>query len=373
MHLPHQALHFLKNRELDELYASFAIRSFAISMIGIFIPIYLLQLDYSLSSVLLFYAMSHGVHALFLIPSARIAARFGFKHSIFFSTPILIALFLLLFTLDHYQWPLYFLALLLGISNSLFWVGYHVDFAKFSDHDHRGEEVGIARITSLGFQVLGPLAGGLILTFLGFGPLFILASLVLFLSALPLFMSGDIHEPMAFSVRGVFRGEKIRDFFASLGYGIEGGAMMVIWPIFIFSSILHSFTAVGSVFSLSLFVSMVSLFVVGKFSDVKRRFVLRVGSFLSAAAWALRVFVKTSAQVFAVDSFYGLARSFTVVPFVALSYDKANEGNIVKFIVFKETGVQLGKVLLFVLIAIISDFTTAFVLSSGASLLFLLF
>jgi len=54
MHEHHNFLHFLKNRELNELYATMAIKSFSISLIGIFIPIYLLNLGYTLQSVFSF-------------------------------------------------------------------------------------------------------------------------------------------------------------------------------------------------------------------------------------------------------------------------------------------------------------------------------
>jgi len=76
MHHHNHFLHFLHNRELNELYASIALRSFALSMIGIFIPIYLLQEGYSLASVLIFFAVVTGIHAFGVFPAAKFSSRF---------------------------------------------------------------------------------------------------------------------------------------------------------------------------------------------------------------------------------------------------------------------------------------------------------
>ena len=101
----HRLLHFLRNRELNELYASIAIRSFALSMINIFIPIYLLNLDYSLKQVLIFFVFLTGTHAVTSIHAGKISSKFGFKHAILFSVPLLLIFYLMLYSLEilYYQ------------------------------------------------------------------------------------------------------------------------------------------------------------------------------------------------------------------------------------------------------------------------------
>lgn len=366
-------LHFLRNRELDELYASVAIRSFAMSMINIFIPIYLLKLNYSLPSVLLFYAILNLVHALFVIPAAKISSKFGFKHSILFSIPLLLFFYILLYTLEMYQWPLYLLAIIFGINNSLFWVGYHTDFARFSKMKYRGEEIGFVKIFSSIFSVAGPLIGGLILAFTSFKFLYIIVSLLLFISAIPLFFSRDIHNPTNFSIKQIFTDQKIKDYLAFIGHGIESGVGATIWPIFIFFSILNSFASLGFITTLSLFFSLIFMFIIGRFSDVRRRLVLRLGGIFNAIIWGIKTIVTTSFQVFVIDSFYGITRTMREVPFDALSYDKANKRNIVEFIVFREIVIQTGRVILFISMMFIADFVTGFIFGGGASLLYLLF
>ncbi|HEC66749.1 MAG TPA: MFS transporter [bacterium] len=373
MHKPHHHLHFLRNKELNELYISVAIKSFALSMISIFIPIFLLKLDYSLVNVLIFYAILNATHLLFTIPAAKISSKYGFKHSIFFSIPILIIFYLALYTLEQIHWPIYLLAVVFGISNALYWIGYHIDFSKFSDKEDRSKEIGIAKVASSVFQVLGPIVGGLILTFIGFHAVFITVSVLLVASAIPLFFSKDVHQPFNFSVKEIFRGQKIKDTLTFIGHGIESGVSSVIWPIFIFFTILNNFTTLGLISSLSLLFSLFFVFIVGKFSDVRRRPVLKIGVFLNTIIWGIRFFVKTTFQVFIVDSFYGVSQTLISIPFDALSYDKANKSNIVKFILFREIVIQAGRVVLFLIMTVFATLTVSFLFGGAGSILYLFF
>ena len=84
--------------------------------------------------------------------------------------------------------------------------------------------------------------------------------------------------------------------------------------------------------SLSILFSLVFVFIVAKFSDIHRKLVLKIGAILNTVMWGIRFFVKTTFQVFTVDSFYGISQTLISIPYDALSYDKANKSNIVKFI-----------------------------------------
>lgn len=361
--------HFLRNRELNEIYASVAIRSFALSMISVFIPIYLLNLGYPLRVVFIFFAVVTGVHALFAIPASRISSRYGFKHSIFFSVPLLILFFIMLFTLELYNWSLPFIAVIFGLSKALFWTGYHVDFSKFSKKKSRGEEIGFSKILSSVFSMLGPLIGGLILVYVSFKLLFVVVSLLLLVSTFPLFFSRDIHDPINFSVKQIFKDQTFKEYLAHFGYGVEKAVMAVVWPIFIFTAILNNLTSLGFVTSLSMFSSLVFIFVIGKFSDKNRRLVLRLGAFFNAVIWGIKTLAKTALHVFTLDFFHGITRTAISIPFDAIDYDKANRKNIVETIVFREMFLNMSSMLLFIFLIFVSDYIVSFIVGAGSSLL----
>lgn len=373
MHRHRHILHFLRNRELNELYISIAIRIFALSMIGVFVPIYLMNLGHTFASVMLFYAVLCSTHVLCVFPAAKFSSRFGFKHTILFSIPFLILFYAMLYTIEQYMWPLYVLGLLFGINNAFFWIGYHMDFARFSDRGSRGEEVGLAKIAFSLFSVAGPLAGGLILEFTGFSILFILVSVSLILSVTPLFFSHDVHEKMEFPLRSVFSGQSIRDFISYLGRGMEHSSGVVVWPVFIFFFIFNDYLALGFVSSLSLLFSLFFAFVVGRFSDIDSRLILRLGGLFNAAVWALRAIVRLPLHVYITDSLYGMSQSAVQIPFDALNYDKANMENRLRTIMFREISINMGGFLLYLIMFLAGSFILGFTIAGGASLLYLLF
>jgi MFS family permease len=333
-----------------------AIRAFALSLVGIFVPVYLYQQGYSFTSIFLFYGLLSLVHALFALPAAKISSNLGAKHSMLISMPFLIIFLLLLYSLEDFNWPLPLLSAFAGISTSLFWLSYHIDFAKFSSKKHRGKQIGASTIITSIFSVFGPLAGALILTFTGFKFLFLIVSVLLLGSIIPLFMSREIHEPAPFSLKGFFRGQKIRDIVGFVGHGVENKLGFVVWPLFIFIFIFgEKYLSLGLVTSLALGVSLISTFIILRFSDISRRVVLKIGTVFNSFVWVAKSFVVTPIQVFITDAFYGASQPPMQVPFDALNYDKARKNAIVKIILEREIYHQTGAFLLFMALMFLTD------------------
>ena len=371
---PHQHLHFLVNRELNELYITVAIRSFALAMITIFIPIYLLNIGYPLPTVLIFFAIASLTQVVFTMPAASIAAKYGFKHAIFFSTPLLILFYLLLYTQGHVFWILPLLAVIAGISNSLFWLSYHVDFSLFSDKKKRAQEVSFAKVSSLIFHVLGPIVGGFLVVLLGFQFLFVLVSILLLLSVIPLFFSKDVQTTKRYSIKDVFRGQTKRNFFTFFGCGIDTGVFLVFWPLVVFFAVYkNSYTGLGMISSLGLFAAMVWILIIGRIGNKYQRFMLRIGGVANSVVWMLKTIFLGPIQMLILHPLHGIAQATIAVPFQAITYDKANKSKILKFIMFREMTIHMGRVFLFLVMAMVTWLVGSFVLGAGASLLYLLF
>ncbi|MBU1975918.1 MAG: MFS transporter [Nanoarchaeota archaeon] len=368
MHL----FNLIKNKQLGEMYMSIAIRSLARSMIHIFIPIYLLNIGYSLFTVLFFYALMNFCHAAFVLASGKVASRFGFKHTILLSLPFSMLFYFMLYTLPQFNWSLGLIAVIFGFQNSLYWTAYHLNLVKFSDKKMRGSEVGFARVISQIVQVAGPFLGGLLLTVAGFKPLFLYVAALFFASAIPLFMSKEVHDPIHFRVHKLLKGQSVKDGITYIGCGIETGMQMVVWPVFIYFTVLKNFATLGFVSSLTILFSIIASLVVGRYTDVNRRILLRIGSVLNAVVWIFRTIVKTTLQVFMIDSVAGIVQTMIHVPFNAISYDKADRLGLIKAIVFREITIQVGRVILFVTLAYFANLIYGFVFG-GASLLYFFF
>ncbi|KKL69578.1 hypothetical protein LCGC14_2113560, partial [marine sediment metagenome] len=278
------------------------------------------------------------------------------KHSMLISIPFLIIFLLLLYSLEDFRWPLPLLSVFVGIGTSLFWISYHVDFAKFSDRKNRGKQIGLSKIAMSIFSVLGPIVGAVILTFEGFKILFIITSVLLIGSVVPLFMSRELHEPASFSLKGFFKGQKIKDVLSYLGHGIENKLGLVVWPLFIFIFILdEKYISLGLVSSLALSIALISTLVVGKFSDISRKVMLKFGSVFNALVWVAKSFIVTPIQLFVAEAFYGASQTTMHIPFDAINYDKAKKKAIIKTILEREMYHQIGAALLFLVLIFLTD------------------
>ncbi|MEA3249929.1 MAG: hypothetical protein U9Q03_06295, partial [Patescibacteria group bacterium] len=91
------ALH--PSQEVKEMFQATAMRSLAVSMVGIFEPIYLYKLGYSIPSILFFYVVVYVVFVVVLPLGGRICRKHGYEHTMLFSSPFLVLFYLSLFAI----------------------------------------------------------------------------------------------------------------------------------------------------------------------------------------------------------------------------------------------------------------------------------
>jgi MFS family permease len=372
----HHFLHFLKNRELNELYASIGIRAFAFALTGVFIPIFLFQQGFSFTSIFLFYGLLGLFTALFSLFSVKIFSRFGLKHCMLISMPFLIAFFAMLYTLETMQWPLLALSVIYSISAALFWVPYHIDFSKFSSKKDRAKQVGYSKIAASAFAVLGPGVGGLILALSGFHILFIIVAILLLGSIVPLFLTKEVHEPLEFSLKDFFQGQKLKEVIGFMSHGAEMRLGWVVWPLFIFIFILgEKYVSLGVISSIACLSGVIFIFLAGKLSDIKRRKkVMRFGAVVNTLVWIAKSFIITPLQVIIAEIFYGASQATTHVPFDAIAYDRARKRNVPGMIIQREFYIHLGIFIMFMLLILfVNSLTEMFRYGGSISSLLRLF
>ncbi len=375
MHHNINFLWFLKKKALSELYLAITLRGLAISMVGIFIPLYLyFELAFPLKDVFVFYIITSIIFAIFTPIAAKFSSKVGFKYCILISSFFHITFFGLLFLLNKLHYSLILLAIILGISEAFFWFSFHADFAKNSDHSHRGREVSLWFAFSSVSAILGPFIGGLILSIpeLGFGWLFIFASIVLLSSAVPLFFfKEDKTRPISF--KNIFSKIKLKEAIAFIGNGMEGIAATVLWPLFIFI-IIKKYFLMGSLASIVAIFMIIFTVGVGKLTDgIKKRKIMKIGIIISTFTWLIRIFVKTISQVFTVTSIGAAGSTLTNIPFSAITYDKIKKNNLIEFLVLREIFLCFGRILVLTAMYFTSKWFVGFFMAGIGSLLHLLF
>ncbi|MCA9333041.1 hypothetical protein KDA00_04185, partial [Candidatus Saccharibacteria bacterium] len=94
--------------ELSELYVSMLFRGLAISMTGLFVPIYMLRLGYDISSIMMVVAWYFTARFVFTdFFSALTVARIGPKHTMLIGYILLSCNTAMFLTISAFNWPIW--------------------------------------------------------------------------------------------------------------------------------------------------------------------------------------------------------------------------------------------------------------------------
>lgn len=335
--------------EVRELTLSTAIREFAASAILLFEPIYLYTQGLTIAQIMFFYAVSYFFY-LFLIPlGGKFIRAHGYEHGIIFSTPFLVFYYAALYAVSFTPWALAAAVVFNGLFKMLYWAGFHADFARFgSAKGGQGREISVFAFAASLAAILGPLAGGAVLTSLGFPALFLMVSVLLIVSNFPLMLTPERFEPRTLSYpdawKRLARPENRTKVLAFFGYGEELIAMTV-WPIFMFV-IVPGFVELGAIGSIATLAGALMTLAIGRLTDESGRHrMLRVGAVLSVLTWLLRFAATTPAGVLFSHALSRSARSAVGIPLIALTYEYARSYSVTKTALFLEMSVVVGKLL----------------------------
>ena len=362
-HLPTN-LNFLQKPKADlmHLFLSGVARRVAVSLLTLFPPIYIYQIGRNLGfptgpsiiMVLLYFFLGGGVKLITFTISENLSQKIGFKHMMWASgIPFLIFIPAIIFA-SSYPYLLILAGISWGVHAGFFWWGYHGYFVKTEEKEHFGQSVGEANLLETTASVLAPIGGALITNYLGFSPLFILSAV--FLAASLIFLGKD-HEKR--QKRDIKFSEVLslikKHQYISLSYigsSAEGIIYTDIWPLFLFLFF-------GQVISLGAIVSIASLMAAG-FSVlmggwVDRQGVRRIVAFgapLTTLAWILRIVNKTFPIFVIADSIENFGARMVALPLNALTYKKAAEAEAAKAILFRETTLIIGALIVILVLMV---------------------
>lgn len=351
---------FFKNKELNHFYLAAAIMTFADSLINIFVPIYLFQLNYPIYSIIFFYFLVSLSFVIFSYPGAKIVSKIGVKHAILYSAPFLIIYYLGLRVIGDYNWLFFVLPLLLSWRMILYNYGYHLNYIVHSDRKKRGKEVSFLAAITIVVHILAPLIGGFVAFYAGFPALYIIGSVLLVVGTFPLFLSKDGYEQLKFTRKDLWKAifsKKEKGTLVSFsGYAVESVIGRTIWPIFLIT-ILATVSKTGIIITLSMVVSLLVFYFVGKITDKYNKIkLLKFGTFLYFFAWVGRVFADSTLKIFVVDSYKNIAEKVLHIPWSAKSYDLAVKRGYFRFLIGREIIFNLSRIVVMPLLILLFYF-----------------
>lgn len=363
---------FKKN--IDEIIVHNTIESFALSLISIFIPIFLYNINYSLNQIFMYYFI-YFISFSFFSFFSHYFVKLGLKKTLAFRPISLIFFFIWLYSLNNFPNTLNYLAVYNGLASAFYWVAFHCFFAVKTDDSNSLERVGVLFAFPKILTLFSPIFGGLIITYLGFNPLFFLVSIFLLISLIPLAKMKDFELDLDFELKNLFKKSFIKYIFGFIAEGIYGAVFTIIFPLFVYLY-LGKTLEVGF---LSFFISLAGIItpiLISKTCEHKTSKFIKTFSIIEGLFFLLILFTKTSLSAFLLSFVVGVFANFWLLPFYSRLYRHSRQNNsrdLLEFMTMKEIILSLARASIFLIIYLSSSFDLVFIINSFSRLLLLFF
>jgi hypothetical protein len=357
--------HYFKNSEITQMYATIALRSFAIAIIGIFIPAILLTHNYTILDVILYYLTLSALTMVVFYLATKTMAYLGVKHTMQLNIPCLLLLFYFLYTIEN-QWSIYLMAATHALSLGFFWSAFHIEFSRVTHIEKGGSEVGnLTALTEI-LAVISPLTGGIILYFYGNGAIALVSAIFTIGSAVPLLLSKDEYIKVSFNFREFMTALTPNQKIAFFSEGIRNVTAIVLWPIYI-TFVGLGVLALGSIYTIVRIIIIIMSYIIGQASDkFSPKHILRIGTIIHSGTMIVRGFLGTLGSFIAITSLSSIGYVTFNVPMQKMYYGVAKRLGPI-FIIGRELYLELGKIVMLLIVLgvylITVDFKLAAIIS----------
>ncbi|RMF55816.1 MFS transporter [Candidatus Woesearchaeota archaeon] len=368
---------FHLKHKIGYIYEHLVVQAFAISLVSIFVPIYLLTINFSLTEVMLYLLFQWGVFGLFTPLYAIILHKLGLKEVIFIRTPVLaVGLFMLSLLKTNAFLQKYYLiiSLIIGFSDSLYCLSISSLFASLIGEKKQSEKTGEFLAFPKISSILGPVCGGFIASYFGFPILFLIVVILLFTSIVPLlFIKENVDHPK-FDLEA-FKHVKIKDFLILTAYGLKGFLFFIFVPLALYFHSQNQVTLGLIVSFLSLTAALFTIYTGYLSEKFGLKKIIRVGAVFHSILFFVFAFL-TGKPLFLYISFLsGFVSVLIDVPYETYLFETAKKyRSPLKFLVFKEVSLFVGRAFLFgALILLGTSISLGFNIGGFSSLVFAFF
>ena len=345
------------SRQTKELFVSNIIINLALAMVQIFEPIYLFKLDYSIRQIALFYLAVYFLYFFALPLGAKFANKHGYEKGMFLGSVLYIPFYLSLFLITRFSFMFYIAIFFYVLQKMFYWPAFHGNFSHNSADKEEGREISSASVSSSLMFIVGPIVGGILIQYFGFPVLFIVASVLFFISNVPMLLTKEKFTKRnfrySFILKDIFKKSNLKNLFSTIGYA-EELVLMVFWPIFMMYMI-NSYEKIGVLSGISSFIMLIATLYIGRLCDRRdKKYVLRFSSFFYAFTWIAKIFARSIFPIFAFDTIAKTSKSGIDVSMRSIVYEGGresyrdskdeNNNSIMEKCVNYESGLVLGKI-----------------------------
>lgn len=251
--------------------------------------------------------------------------------------------------------------ILFGIGEVLFNTPRIFVYSQSSTHDKRGSEFAFKNITLTVTKILTPIVSGYIIATHGFEKMILLAALLMSFAILPVGLMKDYYYDFNLKSMKKWLQRKSTKELLHLNFlsqlGSSGG--MLLWIIFLFLFLNKSFDNLGALITFTSAISLVVLYIFGKFLDdhnrsksIKPIYIFYSLTFLLRGMFFIPPTIN--------DIIYRIINTMRIETSEVINYDlmtdKVSKANQDEIVVIRELGMYLGGSISVFLCAILGYF-----------------
>ena len=332
----------------------------------------------ALLGTILMYALSQAATLIFT-PFAAAHLRRGVKHSIVYGVILAGIAYVYLgatladtFNGNPAGWGIAVFALLQGAYRALYWVPYELR-ASTENHDRSRLPVMYEVLIAL-----MPAFAGVTMATVEFPHLRLLfgSAALLLVSIVPLMAVRDVMEKFAWhyaeTFRQLFRRRNGRILKASLGGGLQGAVLFLVWPVSVFLIVGSDYETLGIILSATLLAILLLRYAYRKLAR-KMQFEqsVFVQVVFSFSGWVMRLFVGSPIGVVLADSYSAIGAPKSTHSIDAFAFEQsADNGSFIdEYTALKEMGLAIGRIGACVILGLLILWTTLPIAFAGMLLL----
>lgn len=338
--------------EMKNFLRSITLKTFAISMVGIFVPIYLASIGHSFKFIF-------GYYVLWFITKVLLTPAIGWAAANYGATNVLIASYLidaiyfaLLASAEFLGLPIILTAPLGGLGITTFFIAYHIIFTHVRSPKDGGD-IAIMNIAVLTATALGPFAGGILTATTSFPFALVVAIFLIFLSLIPLAQLESENHKLPFNLKSIDLSILPARLFGLVALNVDLVALRLLWPILMYLIVFETdpFRSIGLFVSISLVVVIIFEYLAGKNVDKgKSRKVMIYSANLSSLSNFLKVFISRAWQVPILDGLSRIGEMGLKTAYLHKYYSAASRQNTIGFVTITEMISDISKLLFIALL-----------------------
>ena len=363
--------------DFQRIVAMNTIAGVGMGLVGLFVPIYLLELGNSIFTIIV-WLLTHHLSLLF---GAFLAVYFsniiGLVRCWYVRIALVTILFVGLFFLPSYPNILFILAFISGMEAAFFWIPYNILIVRKTEDVTIGSSLAfMSNIGSVvGIAVPG-IAALLIITY-GYNILFAIAFVFILISIIPVLPLRHEKTDFQFNlseIRSIVRKNKqfiLPEILDNLGQDAQ-----IIWTLFL---IITSLTVldIGALGVLTGLVGIAVTHITGTLIDKwDKKAVVRFGAVTTTIMWTISyivaIYAPTPVVLYVVTILRGFALGIFASAYGAIMLNRARSADA-QFLVLREIPTIFGRVVVFtitLLLLSIDQFELAFFMVAFISLYF---